>query len=167
MDNFNNQIYVGCLSLIHPDDTITNEILDNLFEFRNSDYISPVSDRTVDLYPERGIIDNVYSEPIEIVNPDLNYNYKIGNGEMEYIKDNLDREMFTNAWNAITLTKNWDFVGQQTDSFTSCVDPKIYEITDKMEELGYKGHSGRSFGLTMRSMQYLLHYGEQEFKKMF
>jgi len=157
MDGFDNPSYVGYLSLIHPDDTLEQPItpekkmsIDCLFDFRNIDYISPVSD-----------------EPVEIVNHDLNYNYKIGNGEMEYIKDKSNREMLTNAWKAITLTNNWDFVRQQTDSFTSCVDPKIYDITEKMEELGYKGHSGRSFGLTMRSMQYLLHYGEEEFKKMF
>jgi len=46
-------------------------------------------------------------------------------------------------------------------------DPRVYEIAGKMEDLGYKGHSGVSFSLTMRSMQYLLHYGEDEFKKMF
>jgi hypothetical protein len=171
MNTFNNSIH---LTLIHPDDTlekpitpISNEILDDLFDFRNSDYISPVSDGTVDLYPERGKIEDLYIEPAEIVKPDINYNYKIGDGKMEYIKDKSDREMFTNAWKAITFTNNWDFVRQQTDSFVLTKDPRIYEITEKMEELGYKVHSGISFSLTMRSMQYLLHYGEEEFKKMF
>lgn len=172
MNSSNNPSYVGWLSLIHPDDTLdqpitptSNMSIDCLFDFRNSDYISPVSDRTADIYSERGIVDNLYSEPVEIVNSYSND--KIGDGKMEYIKDKSDREMFTNAWKAITFTNNWDFVGQQTDSFAFSVHPRIYEITEKMEELGYNRHSGISFGLTMRSMQYLVHYGEEEFKKMF
>jgi hypothetical protein len=33
-----------------------------------------------------------------------------------------------------------------------------------MEELGYGGHSGASFGCTMRNMQYLAEHGEEKFK---
>jgi hypothetical protein len=153
MNSSNNSIQ---LSLIHPDNTIeTNGLLDDLFDFRNSDYISPVSNGTVDLY----------SEPAKILNIDVKY--KIGDGKMDYIKDTLNREMFTNAWKAITCTNNWDFIAQEMECFALSKDPRIYDITDKMEELGYKGHSGTSFGLTMRSMQYLVIYGEEEFKKMF
>jgi len=92
---------------------------------------------------------------------------KIGDGKMEYITDKSDREMFTNGWKAITFTNNWDFLAEHTDSFAFSNDPRIHQITKKMEEFGYNGHSGASFSLTMRSMQYLLHYGEEEFKKMF
>jgi hypothetical protein len=34
-----------------------------------------------------------------------------------------------------------------------------------MEQLGYYGHSGSSFGLTMRTMQYIARNGEEKFKK--
>jgi hypothetical protein len=157
MDFSNNSIQLT-LTLIHPDDTIeSNGLLDELFnfDFRNSDYISPVSNGTVDLY----------SELAEILNPD--FKYKIGDGKMEYIKDRLNREMFVNAWKAITITNNWDFVAQEMDCFELSKDPRIYDISEKIEELGYKGHSGTSFGLTMRNMQYLVMYGEEEFKKKF
>jgi hypothetical protein len=167
MNSSNNPIQ---LTLIHPDDTIeTNGLLDELFDFRNIDYISPVTDTNDEkdemIYLEKERLNDLVLEPTEILNPD--FKYKIGDGKMEYIKDNLNRVMFTNAWKAITLTNNWDFIAQEMDGFVLSKDPRIYDITDKMEELGYKGHSGTSFGLTMRSMQYLVMYGEEEFKKMF
>ena len=92
---------------------------------------------------------------------------KIGDGNMEYIKNEYTREMFTNAWKAITFTNNWDFVAQDIDSFMWSNDPRIDEITEKMIEFGYDGHSGSSFGCTMRNMQYLVQNGEEKFKKLF
>lgn len=179
------------LSLVHPDETIeqpitpiSNMSVDGDFALQNNDYdvsCEDMSDATDDLYLERGKINtNLYylsppssPEPAEIIDTNLleitrpEFMNKIGDGKMEYIKDQLNREMFTNAWKAITFTDNWDFVGEPIDSFAFSEDPRIYEITEKMEDLGYKGHSGTSFSLTMRSMQYLLQYGEEEFKKMF
>ena len=46
-------------------------------------------------------------------------------------------------------------------------DERILIITKKMEELGYKGHSGFSFGWTMRNMQYLAQNGVEKFKEEF
>jgi len=37
-------------------------------------------------------------------------------------------------------------------------------INQKMEELGYDGHSGFSFGFTMRTMQYIANEGEERYK---
>ena len=92
---------------------------------------------------------------------------KIGDGEMKYIKDTNTREMLTNAWKAITFSNNWDFVAKDIDSFMISNDPRIDEITEKMEEFGYNGHSGCSFGFTIRYMQLLVQKGEEEFKNCF
>jgi hypothetical protein len=35
-----------------------------------------------------------------------------------------------------------------------------------MEDLGYDGHSGSSFGLTMRHMQFIALHGLEEHKKI-
>jgi hypothetical protein len=35
-----------------------------------------------------------------------------------------------------------------------------------MVELGYNGHSGSSFGYTMRAMQYIAQNGEEKYKGM-
>ena len=98
---------------------------------------------------------------------DKNLKDKIGDGNMEYIKNQNTRDMSTNAWKAITLSNNWDFVAQDIDSFMWSNDPRINEISEKMIEFGYNDHSGNSFGYTMRNMQYLIRNGEDEFKKLF
>ena len=91
----------------------------------------------------------------------------LGDGKFDYIKILNDREMLTNAWQAITQTNTWNFMAQEIESFIFSNYPRIYEIYRKMEELGYSGHSGCSFGCTMRNMQYLAQKGEEEFKKLF
>lgn len=95
------------------------------------------------------------------------FNDKIGDGKFDYIKNNSERKMLKNAWQAISETDMWDFVGQDIESFMWCNDPNIDIISSKMEDLGYNEHSGTSFGCTMRNMQYLVQFGEEKFKKLF
>ena len=105
--------------------------------------------------------DEIYPpKPVEI-------DYDIGLGNFEYIDRESTKEMFTNAWQAITLTCMWSFVKQDIDSFMFSDDSRLDTIYKKMEELGYKGHSGSSFGITLRNMQFLVQNGEEEFKKLF
>jgi nanoRNase/pAp phosphatase (c-di-AMP/oligoRNAs hydrolase) len=93
-----------------------------------------------------------------------NDNNFLGNGQFEYVEDIWTREMLINAWQAITTTELWDFVKEDIDSFMFSSDPRVTRIYNKMEELGYGGHSGASFGCTMRNMQYLAEHGEEKFK---
>jgi len=87
-----------------------------------------------------------------------------GDGKMPYINNEHSREMLENAWQAINLTENWGFVSQPTESFQFSEDNRISIITEKMEQLGYYGHSGCSFGWTMRQMQFLATNGVEKFK---
>ena len=111
-------------------------------------------------------IKNLYP-PFPPTIPEPKNHLKIGDGEMKYIKDPNTRDMLTNAWKAITFSNNWDFVSQDIETFMFSNDPRIDEISRKMEEFGYNGHSGASFGFTMRYMQLLVQKGEEEFKKCF
>ena len=86
-------------------------------------------------------------------------------GQFYYIKEDWIKNMLVNAWQAITLTELWDFVKQDIDSFMFSNDPRVKIIYDKMEKLGYTGHSGSSFGCTMRTMQYIATHGEKKFKE--
>ena len=88
-----------------------------------------------------------------------------GSGRFDYIKNEYRREMLQNAWLAITLTESWGFVKQKIESFMLSNHTKINIIYSKMEELGYTGHSGFSFGSTMRDMQFISQNGEQEYIK--
>jgi hypothetical protein len=84
-------------------------------------------------------------------------------GKFDYIKDNWTRDMLINAWQAISITETWDFVKQDIDSFMFSDNPRVNIIYNKMEELGYGGHSGASFGFTMRTMQFIAKYGEKKY----
>ncbi len=86
-------------------------------------------------------------------------------GQFDYINESWTRDMFINAWQAITITETWDFVKQEIESFMWSDDPRVKTIYNKMEEIGYMGHSGASFGYTMRTMQYIARHGEKKFKE--
>lgn len=82
-----------------------------------------------------------------------------------YVPDKHSREMLVNAWNAITELDMWNYMRREQYSFTWSNDAEIAIILNKMSELGYDGHSGCSFGWTMRHMQYIARVGEEEYAK--
>ena len=82
-----------------------------------------------------------------------------------YVDDN-SRIIFENAYQAISLTEMWDYMKKNSDSYMFSSDKEIKIISDKMEELGYHGHSGASFGITMRNMQFIALNGLEEHKKI-
>jgi|LauGreDrversion4_2_1035121.scaffolds.fasta_scaffold23192_2 hypothetical protein len=137
-------------------------------EFRNSEDIKldEVTDEIFTLLPpapDELVLDDSleYSsepEPIKKINR--------GTGKFEYCSNN-EREMLENAFQAISLTETWDFVKEKIESFQWSSDSRIWIISNKMVELGYDGHSGFSFGWTMRQMQYLAQNGVEEHKKNF
>ena len=91
-------------------------------------------------------------------------NVDIGKGDFEYIKDKHTRDLCINAFHAITLCEAWDFMAQYCESYMRSNSPYIHKITLKMEtcppyENGGPGHSGASFGIVMREMQFLAIYG--------
>ena len=118
------------------------------------------------------------SNVLQLIHPDLTDQNNIGTqehvrcqdnfipGNFEYVTDNSEREILINAWQAITMTENWNFVKQPIESFSWSNDPRINIISNKMVELGYNEHSGSSFGYTMRAMQYIAQNGEDKYKEM-
>jgi len=86
------------------------------------------------------------------------------------IKDENTRFMLENAYNAITVAEGWDFMKNFDDNdngFMFSNSPMVGKIMKKMEELGYYGHSGSSFGWTMRNMEFLAKYGRHQFVSKF
>ena len=78
--------------------------------------------------------------------------------------------MLENAYNAITLSEGWDFMRTFNDNqngFMFSDNPMTGKIMSKMEELGYSGHSGFSFGWTMRNMEFLAKHGKEVFLARF
>ena len=81
-----------------------------------------------------------------------------------YVDDN-SRIIFENAYQAISLTEMWDYMKKDRESFMFSSDKEIEIISKKMVDLGYDGHSGSSFGITMRNMQFIALNGLEEHKK--
>ena len=90
-------------------------------------------------------------------------------GEFEYIKNNSEKRMLQTAYKAITLTENWNYIKNDPgpNGFMWSGDKRARIIYNKIEELGYTGHSACSFGCILRDMQYIGQYGEKSYKEMY
>jgi hypothetical protein len=93
------------------------------------------------------------------------HNIYLEPGEFHYITKSNERELLTNAWNAIMETQMWDFMSKEMDIYAFNNSKEVELIYNKMEELGYLGHSAYLFGWTMRQMQYIAKYGEETYMK--
>ena len=91
-------------------------------------------------------------------------------GLFEYVSNIHSRELYINAYQAITLTEMWAFMKEEpgNDGYMFSGNPNLQIISAKMNELfgGYikNPHSGCSFACTMRAMQYIAKNGELAFK---
>lgn len=83
----------------------------------------------------------------------------------DFITEKPDKEMFINAYEAITLCELWDFMKQPIESYWFSTNVQVRIISKKMNELGYYGHSGSSFGWIMRQMQEIAQNGIDLYKK--
>jgi len=88
----------------------------------------------------------------------------VGNGQFEFI-DSSSRIMYTTAHFAISQLELWDYMKKDTESYMLSRDPEVYRINDKISQLGYNGHSGASFGCTMRAMQFIAQNGYDKFRE--
>jgi hypothetical protein len=60
--------------------------------------------------------------------------------------------MFETAYQAITITELWDYMKKDVVNYMFNGDAEVRIIYDKIEKLGYNGHSSVSFGYIMRHM---------------
>jgi len=64
--------------------------------------------------------------------------------------------MYDTAFNAITQLELWNYMKNFSgESFMFSKDEEVMQIYRKIEQLGYYGHSGASFGCIMRTMEYI------------
>jgi hypothetical protein len=95
-------------------------------------------------------------------------NTNITDAEFNIIADEHDRFMLKNAHQAITEAEAWDFMRTFSDqSFMFSSSPIVSDIMKKMSELGYDGHSGCSFGWTMRQMEFIAKNGKEVYLQKF
>uniref|UniRef100_A0A6C0K4H3 Uncharacterized protein n=1 Tax=viral metagenome TaxID=1070528 RepID=A0A6C0K4H3_9ZZZZ len=88
----------------------------------------------------------------------------VGNGQFEFI-DSSSRIMYTTAHFAISQLELWDYMKKDTDSYMFSEDQEVHRIYAKIEQLGYNGHSGCSFGCTLRAMKFIAQNGYDKFRE--
>ena len=81
-----------------------------------------------------------------------------------------DAQLFSDAYQAITVTKNWDKIKNfgsdpSETSFMFSNAPFLKDIQNNMKMLDY--HSGASYGCMMRQMEYIAKHDWNSFVQNF
>ena len=88
-------------------------------------------------------------------------------GNLDFITNANDKDMIQNAMVTINQLELWDWLKNfDEESFMYSNSPNIQVIYQKMAENGYDRHSGSSFGVTMRNMQYIAKHGFENWKTL-
>ena len=97
-----------------------------------------------------------------------NDNY-YGNGDFDFIKDTHVKDLLKSAHKAITLCELWDWfrIYEPTTNtgFMYCKTSQLDRLKLQMwKDPINENHSGSSYALIMREMEYIAKYGYNHFK---
>ena len=92
-----------------------------------------------------------------------------GNGDFDFIKDKHIKDFLKSAHNAITLCELWDWMRiyqpPTNKGFMWTKTPELDRINQQMWKDPINGdHSGSSYGLIMREMEFIAKHGYNHFK---
>ena len=82
-----------------------------------------------------------------------------------FITDSYEKLMLDTAYQAITSLELWEYMSQPNEGYMLSSDKELGLIMNEIVKLGYDGHSGGSFGCTMRDMQYIATHGLLKYKE--
>jgi hypothetical protein len=94
-----------------------------------------------------------------------------GNGEFDFIKDTSTRELLKRAHRAVSLCELWDWIRiyqpPPNRGFMLSIIPELNRLKlqmwkDSINDL----HSGYSFDLIIRDMEYIAKNGYEKYKKI-
>ena len=125
---------------------------------------------------------NLTSNPLYNTNKNVNGNNTnkndtkdpeyFGNGEFEFV-NNYSREYLVSAHKIVTRLELWNWLRNFTPKegngfmFTQGV-PELDRLNEEMyKDPVSSGHSGSSYGITMRNMEYIAKNGYHAFKTKF
>ena len=112
---------------------------------------------------------NLTSNPLTNTIKDPEY---FGNGEFEFV-DNYSREYLVSAHKIVTRLELWNwlrnFTPEKGNGFMFTRDvPELDRLNEEMyKDPVSSGHSGSSYGITMRNMEYIAKNGYNAFKNHF
>lgn len=85
-----------------------------------------------------------------------------------FIEDEMARNALSKTYQAISNTKNWEnlknFTVDENRGFMFSNEPFLKEIEEETERLNV-GHSGWSWGWSMRNMDFISKYGWEKYVK--
>ncbi len=85
-------------------------------------------------------------------------------GDFSVITEQSSREMLTDAYKAVTEAGAWEIVAQDPGEGGFMYSETAREnLADVNTRIKYDGHSGASYGWTMRQMQYIAKYGWEKY----
>jgi hypothetical protein len=86
-------------------------------------------------------------------------------GDFSFVKDNETRIMFEDAYKAIdSVWAGWEFVERDPGEGGFMFSTSVIAVAIQ-KNMKYEGHSGASYGWTMRKMQHLARIGWEAFVK--
>lgn len=90
--------------------------------------------------------------------------------DFSFIRDEHTRRLVTNGHMAVSQLELWqwmkEYTPEENKGFAWSNHPNINRITEKMESLpDPPGHSGSSFAITMRHLEYIAKNGLDEYKR--
>jgi hypothetical protein len=89
-------------------------------------------------------------------------------GDFSFIDDELSRDALSKTYQAISNTKNWEnlknFIVDESRGFMFSQSDFLSEIGNETERLGV-GHSGSSWGWSMRNMDFISKHGWETYIK--
>jgi len=84
-------------------------------------------------------------------------------GDFSFVMDATTREMFDDAYNAIdAVSGGWEFMGIDPGDGGFMYSSNSYSVAIQ-KNMKYDGHSGASYGWTMRVMQRIARIGWEPF----
>lgn len=93
-----------------------------------------------------------------------------GNGQFDFIKDKHIKQLLKSAHNAITLCELWDWMRTYeppaNTGFMWSDSPELDRLNQQMWKDPVNGyHSGSSYGLIMREMEFIAKHGYNHYKR--
>jgi hypothetical protein len=91
-----------------------------------------------------------------------------GDGKFEFIHCTTTRNMYVDAHKAISTCELWDWMARFNPGhggFMFGENPRELQRINEIIDNGPIGHSGSSYGITMRNMQYIAKYGYNRFRE--
>lgn len=85
-------------------------------------------------------------------------------GDFSGIRDEYCRNMLTDAYKAVTEANAWEIMAQDPGEGGFIYSKTAHKNLAKVNALiKYDGHSGASYGYTMRQMQYIATHGWEKY----